>query len=124
VHESPERVVGYTGEILGRHLLADESEFSWEIPVSCSKCRIAVQPHPYEVLGRWLLTVFRNPLRTGARKPLNLYGGKWAVHAFRKHLFYEQAWLAAARFSDRTVYADDPRKVPWQGSELSYSSYA
>jgi hypothetical protein len=34
----------------------------------------------------WLLAAFQKPIRTGSLKPLNLQGGKCAVHMFQKHL--------------------------------------
>ena len=35
--------------------------------------------------------VFRKPLRAGSRKPLNLYGGEWAVLAFRNQMILDAA---------------------------------
>jgi hypothetical protein len=46
------RVIGYSEVILGRHLLAGEVEFSWEIPASRVKHRIAVQPSPVKAFWR------------------------------------------------------------------------
>ena len=40
------RIVGKLEVILGRRLLAGESEFSWEIPALRVKHRIAVRPNP------------------------------------------------------------------------------
>ena len=40
------RLVGKPEVILGRHFLAGESEFSWEIPASSVKYRIADRPSP------------------------------------------------------------------------------
>src|ERR1035437_9055092 len=45
----------------------------------------------------WLFPVFRKPLRADSRKPLNLYGGKWAVQVFRNQLFLRR-YFESKRF--------------------------
>lgn len=41
-------MVGYLEVISKRHLLTGESDFSWEVPASRVKLRIAVRPSPDE----------------------------------------------------------------------------
>ena len=53
--------------------------------------------------GNWLLgpgLAFRKPICTGSRKPLNLYGGKWPVQAFRNHLILLKKWMARGSYGD------------------------
>jgi hypothetical protein len=50
LHDSG-RIVGYPEVISERHLLAGESDFSWEIPASHVKLRIAVRPSPVKSGG-------------------------------------------------------------------------
>ena len=44
-------MVGYLEVISKRHLLTGESDFSWEVPASRVKLRIAVRPSPDESGG-------------------------------------------------------------------------
>jgi hypothetical protein len=48
------------------------------------------------LIGMWLLPVFRKPFRAGSRKPLNLYGGKWAVQLFRNQVIPESRAVSLA----------------------------